>query len=323
MAARPASPTLRAVRRVPLLIVFPLCAAAIAVPWWWGTRNVDFMTPPTEQELAHIREQTLLTFPGRAHLFSASQAEKPPEPAKPVVPEPIKPPPAIDPGEEAEPPTLNAYAEYADKGAAAFIELAIHLEGNGHAARALTAWERVLDVCKQPDDEQRQTALDGVQRLRPGVPAWNTDPQAAIPLVMEIVIPAKAATAEFKAAAKAVADDLGVLSSGLLHFEAKVTPLKKQDKSKGMSLRIRGAAEGSPVSGTFQLDAMPPSQQAVNYQLYSGTFKLAASQLVSSTEFAPPSAPPDATDIRAALEQRITRLGWREFGKSLQRPKGP
>jgi hypothetical protein len=129
------------VRRVPILAVIPLTIGVIAVPWWAWTKNMDFTTPPSEFQLRRIRTDT-------AAALSKPQRDKPlnsGEDMQREVLSPIKPAPVIDPGDPHAPASLDAFRDNADKGAKALIELAVHLEEQSGNARALLAWERVLD----------------------------------------------------------------------------------------------------------------------------------------------------------------------------------
>ncbi|MDB6076898.1 MAG: hypothetical protein JWO82_645 [Akkermansiaceae bacterium] len=277
------------------------------------------MTPPSEASLEAVRDQTRNSVPGRSKLFSTPAL---PDSEEPVIPEPLRERPEIDPGDPTKPPTLSAYAEDAGKGGAAMIQLASYIEDNGYPARALLAWERVLDLCK-PDAAQRDAAFQGIQRLRPTAPLWNVDPIGAKRLKLEVTVPPKATTPELTATVKAVADDLESITSGLVKFDSAVLMTKKGNPFKGLSLKIVGPGDKPAVTGTFQLEQMPESQDIVTYQLFSGIFRLVAAQMAETTAFTPPVAPSNGEDPRTALWQRISRLSWLEFAKSLQPPPPP
>jgi hypothetical protein len=307
------------VRRVSLLIVLPLCAATIAAIWWRGTRNINFLAEPSEAELEQAREQTRNSVPGRSKLFSVPSVNASDEP---VIPDPIRERPQIDPGDSNKPPTLTTYAEDVDKGPAAVIQLAAYVEDTGYPARALIAWERVLDLC-HPDEAQRNAALEGIQRLRPSAPLWNADPTNAKRLRLEVTVPPKAATPELTATVKSVADELESITAGLVKFDSKIEMTKKGNPFKGLSLKITGPGDKPPVTGTFVLDQVPATQDVIVYQLFSGIFKLVAAQVAETTSFTAPVAPPPGGDPRTALWQRVTRLSWLEFAKTLQPPPTP
>jgi hypothetical protein len=168
---------LRPVKRVPIPVVIVLSLAALGLTWWQGTRHMDFLTPPSETVLARTRARAAVVQHEKSRLFSIGRELK----EKAAIESPIRAAPAIDPGDPASPAPLNAYAEHAAEGPSAYITLAVHLEEQGGNARALLAWERVIDSCR-PDDPQRQAAMSGIQRLRPVVAPWNIDPVAAKPL---------------------------------------------------------------------------------------------------------------------------------------------
>lgn len=306
-------------RRISLLIVIPLCAATVTIAWWRGTRKIDFMTPPDEQALETVREQTRNSVPSRSKLFSIATA---PDSEEPVIPEPLRERPEIDPGDPTKPPTLSAYAEDASKGSAALVQLATYIEDNGYPARALLAWERVLDLSK-PDQAQRDAAYQGIQRLRPNAPLWNVDPAGAKRLKLEVTVPAKFTTPELNATVKSVADDLESITSGLVKFDSTVVMTKKGNPFKGLALKIMGPGDKPPVTGTFQLELVPETQDIVTYQLFSGIFRLVAAQMAEATAFTAPVPPSNGEDPRSALWQRISRLSWLEFAKSLQPPPPP
>lgn len=49
--------------RVPFPVVILLCSCVIGGVWWSGTRKQDFLSPPSEDRLALIREKTVDAFP--------------------------------------------------------------------------------------------------------------------------------------------------------------------------------------------------------------------------------------------------------------------
>lgn len=302
------------VKPVPIPIVILLSLAAILIPWWIGTRDKDFLTPPSEAELARVREETAASVAGKSQLFPRGR-ERNREPR--VIESPIRPAPAIDPGDPDAPAPLNAYGEHAKEGAAAFIALAVHLEEQRGNARALLAWERVLDLCR-PDDSQRAAALAGVQRLRPLAAPWNIDPEAAIPVVLEASVPAKVPADSLEEVLTRCANELGRHSSGLIKF----TPRLERPEQKGTPaavLSLQFTADGVGAASTGELDfALPEDPELLRREILSGAYKLVASQLAATTEFNPPAPISMEENPSRALETKITRLCWSEFGKSLQ-----
>ncbi len=302
------------VKRVPVPVVILLSLAAVGIPWWHGTRHMDFLTPPGEAELARVRAETARSVSGRSPLFSIGRRAE-----KDVIESPIRDAPAISPGNPDAPAPLDAYAEHAEEGAAAFITLAVHLEEQRGNARALLAWERVLDTCR-PDESQRAAALAGIRRLRPLAAPWNMDPEAAIPVVLEASVPAKVPADTLEEILARCANELGRLSSGLLKFEPRIE--RPEHKGKGTPpavLSLQLAADGVGAAATGQLDfPLPAEPEALRREILAGAYKLVASQLAAYTEYNPPVPLSAKESPQRALETQITRLCWSEFGKSLQ-----
>lgn len=330
---------LPAVRRVPILAVIPLTLGVIALPWWHWTKDMDFMTPPGDSQLRRIRADTAaaLSKPRR------DESSRPTEAVQREVQSPIKPPPVIDPGDPHAPAALDAYREHADKGAKALIELAVHLEEQSGNARALLAWERVLDSCK-PDDSQRAAALAGIQRLRPSVAPWSVDPLAK-PLVLEASLNREPAPPSLQGLLEEVTRVVGHSSAGLAKFVVRLglpeppAPPKKNPKAKGkqktpapppappppvpttttLSLQILADGESSASTGMIELP-LPEDSAVLRKEILRGVYRLVASQLAATSDFTPPDPLSETDEPAAALSARITRLCWAEFRKSLNPP---
>ena len=206
------------VNRVPIPIVILLSAVAIGAPWYTGTRHMDFMTPPSAAELVQVREDAAMSVAKKSGLFSIEEDRK----ANAAIESPIRAAPVIDPGEPDAPATLSTYGEHAGQGAGAFITLAIHLEEQRGNSRALLAWERVIDVCHEATPTERDAALAGVRRLRPLVAMWNTDPEAALPVVLEASVPSSVQADALEEVLTKCCHELGRHSSGIIKFEPRV-----------------------------------------------------------------------------------------------------
>lgn len=301
------------VKRVPIPIVVLLTAATIAIPWWRGTRDMDFMTPPSEAKIAQVRAETAMSVGGKSRLFSIERER----PTKAVIESPIRAAPAINPGDADSPAALNAYGEHAAEGAAAFITLAVHLEEQRGNARALLAWERVLDVC-EPDDSQRAAAYAGVQRLRPLVAQWNVDPEVAIPIVLEASFPAGLPADALEEVLTKCANELGRHSSGLIKFLPRLErPERKGTPDPVVSIQLSANGTGAASTGLRDFPILE-DPEALRRQILSDAYSLVRSQLAGYTEFTAVAGLADDENPSQALETKITRLCWSEFGKSLQ-----
>jgi len=322
------------VKRVPIPLTILFSLGAIGLPWWLGTRHMDFLTPPGDFELARVRADIAASFPKHAPVVPNASL---PQPAD-AVQSPIKPAPAIDPGDALAPAPLDAYRSHADKGAAAFIELATLLEEQSGHARALLAWERVLDSCRA-EPPQIAAALAGIQRLRPLVAPWNIDPQTARPLVLEATIHSGTPPDGWQDLLGECAEELGRHSAGLLRGEARVVATAAPGRQKAgrrargneaaasrgpavLQLRILG--ESGQAESTPRIDFVPnPDPKILRRQVRAAVYTLVASQLAATTDFPPPEPLGDRESPAAALATRITRLAWSEFGKSLEATSTP
>ena len=318
---------LRAVKRVPIPIVLLLGVAAVAIPWWQGTKDVDFVTAPSEKHLERIRYATSRAFPKREQPAPEDARKE----AK-AFQSPIKAAPVIHPGNPQAPAMIDAYREHAEEGAAAFVELAAHLEEQSGNPRALLAWERVIDSC-QADEAQLTAAYSGIQRLRPLVAPWNIDPVAAIPLTLEASVGKEEAAGELEEDLGRCAEILNRKSSGLIQFsprlERPATKEKKQtkvEKNEGpadaeaaeplVSLQILADGESAASTGLIEFP-LPADPDQARSALLSAAYKLVGSQIAAATVLTPPRSISAGEDPLAALGTRVTRLSWQEFGKSL------
>ncbi len=321
-------------KRVPVPLVILLSLGAIGLPWWLGTRHMDFLTPPGDFQLARIRADIAGSFPKRAPVVPESSLPGPAD----AVQSPIKPAPVIDPGDAHAPAPLDAYRGHAAAGAAAFIELAALLEEQSGHARALLAWERVLDSCRA-EPAQITAALAGIQRLRPLVAPWHIDPQAARPLVLEATVRSGTPPDGWQDLLEECAEELGRHSAGLLRGEARVAAAPPPGRERSARrkrrnppaastgpavLQLRMLGEGEGAASTPLIDFVPnPDPQILRRQIRAAVYTLVASQLAAATDFTPPEPLGDREFPAAALATRITRLAWSEFGKSLQAPVPP
>jgi len=309
----PILPTLSAVR-IPVPVVLLLCLSVIGGVWWFNTRKADFMTPPTEQQVAEIRAKAE---------ESNAQPERMNEPVKPPTLRPGNPEiapdapqaPAIDLGDIDSPPTLEAYSDRALDGNAKLAELAGLLEKEGEFQRALLAWERSLDMTK-PDTTQAATAIAAVRRLRPTLPDWNTDPANAIHIVLHAGTGPALAPA-LKPVLEAAANELTIASGGLLRVTADLA-VGKQNAPKGpipAALWLSGPTKESASTDVLSFTVEPKDD--LTKDVYRTAFQLISNHIKRAGQLTPPVDPAGEETAQQALQANITRLSWREFGKSL------
>ncbi|MEO8614218.1 MAG: hypothetical protein ABI600_03685 [Luteolibacter sp.] len=301
--------------RVPIPVVIFLIISVMGGVWWHGTRQKDFLTPPSLEKLAEVRTRVESSFPQTDKVVDA--ISEPVIAEKPVVVEPPK--PEIDLGDLAATPTLAQYGERAFQGAPQLIELAAALEAKGQFQRALLAWERVLDLAK-PDANQASAAISAIKRLRPTLPDWNTDPAKAIPITLHAGTGSKMAKALTPVLQQA-ARDLERASAGMVKVIPEVTAGKSSLPAKGptpVALWLAGPLKKSISTEvmSFTVEAADSSHQ----DMMKTIFELVRNFLGQSTSYTPPIALADQDNPQDALNFRITRLCWNEFATSLNLP---
>lgn len=299
--------------RIPVPVVLLLVFAVAGGVWWWNTRGADFMTPPSDVQLSSIRERAMAT---------VAKPQREGEPVKPPVlrvPDPAVPveekPPGIELGDIDSPPTLEAYSERALDGAAKLAELAAMLEKEGEFQRALLAWERTLDST-QPDPSQAAAAIAAIRRLRPTLPDWNTDTNAAIPVVLHAGTGPALADA-IRPVLEEVAKELTANSSGLLKVTSDLA-VGKRISSKGpipVAVWLSGPTKDSP--STDVLSFTVDKDEILADEVYQTAFQLISSQVKRGVQLTPLAEPLPGETPRQALQSNLTRLAWREFGKTL------
>lgn len=302
--------------RVPLLIVLLLIIGVVSSTWWWGTRDYDFVTPPSAEKLALARIQA-------SKIGSVSSPNDLPVPPGPQDGQPPKPPeaeppkePEINLGSLETAPGLEAYAVDSQQGAAHLVKLANALEAKGSFQRALLAWERVIDLGKA-DAETQLTAVAAVKRLRPTLPSWNIDPEGAIPLVLHAGTgPATAPilTPLLEEAARL----LGDASDGVVAVTPEIAVGKKAVDASGpapVAVWLSGPAKDAPSSDVLSFTVSDPA--ILRDQLLRTLYKLVSGQLSGKTAYTPPLTLQSTDEPVEALTDRVTRLCWREMAAAL------
>jgi hypothetical protein len=302
--------------RVPIPAVILLIFAVVGGMWWYGTREKDFMTPPSPRKLEEIRTRVESSFPQTDKVDDAiSEPVKPVEPPKPVVVEPPK--PEIDLGDLAAQPVLTQYGERSPQGTPHLMELAAALEEKGQFQRALLAWERVLDLTK-PDESQARAAISAIRRLRPTLPDWNTDPTKTIPIILHAGTGKKMAKTLAPVLTQA-ARDLEKASAGMLKVTTEVSAGKSNASGPSpVALWLAGPSK-KPVS-TEVMSFTVESPEALPPEVMKTIFQLVRSFLSQTTSYTPPAILADQENPQDALTYRVTRLSWNEFGTSLNLP---
>lgn len=301
--------------RVPIPLVLFLSLAVIAAVWWNGTRKTDFLTTPPAAKLAEIRSRVESQLPAKDPVDTAPAAVAVTEvPDAPT----IVAQPAIDLGDINHPPTLQEYSEFTSKGTTCLMDLAALLEAKGAFQRALLAWERVLDT-GSPNVDQSTLAIAAIKRLRPSLPAWNTDRSKTITINLH----AGTGNTKIKSLSsilKASALEIERASSGIL----KVTPIitsrrSTMSSSAPVALRLAGTTKGSIATPVLSFTIR--SQQSLRDDLLKALFLLLSDSLGHEPSNRPPPLLNQDTKPLDALNNHITRLQWQQLGIRLNTPQ--
>lgn len=280
--------------------------------WWKWTQGKDFLTPPSEETLAVVRQQAAQTA-SPAPIRQETTAEKKAvsvESAPPTVE------PPLDPGDLITAPALNAYASEAKKGADHLIRLAKRLEELGSSSRALLAWERVLDFGKG-DPIQAAEALKAIRRLRATEPLWNVDPEGSLPLTLHVgAIPATAE--KLKPLLPEITRALERASGGVVAVSADLVIGKKPvpgTETPPSALWLSGGPKEAPA--TEPVPFLVTSNEGWEREVYSAVFQLVRAKLSRSSAYAAPTAAGSTEDPRGALTFNITRFCWQDFARAM------
>jgi len=299
-------------------VVLLLSFTVIGGVWWYGTRKTDFLTPPAEAKLAENRARVESSLPQADHPDNAvSVPAAAPDPATPPAPE--EPKPTLVLGDFSTPPGLQEYAEFAPKGAAHLMDLAVLLEAEGESQRALLAWERVLDTGKA-DEGQTTAAIAAIKRLRPTLPAWNTDRSKVITITLHAGTGKKNAKA-LTPIVEETARELERASAGILKVTATVTVGRGSLSATApapVALWLAGPGKGAvstPVR-SFTVGSL----KTLHDDLLKTVFLLVSGYLAHESSQAPPAALTAGDKPLDALTYQITRRKWQELGTSLNRP---
>lgn len=300
--------------RIPFYIAIPVCLLSVFLVWWIGTRDIDFLTPPSEARLAAIRNQALESLPVSKTQKDAISIVIPTNNETGIPPDLAEVFEPVEIGDITATPTLDTYSDRAPDGADKLLRLAIALENRGAFQRALLAHERVLDL-SQPNPEQIQEALIAIRRLRPTLTLWNPDPEKSQPVVIHIGTGQKFADILPEIMGK-ITQDLRFASSGLVSFNYELNigrSIQATDAPTPVALWITGGGEEAPSTDVLSFTTDNP--ETLRNDLLKTIFNLIRSHLSKATSYNPA---PEAVDKPfPALKSNITRLLWDEFGTSL------
>lgn len=297
--------------RVPIPWVILLSLLAIAIPGWIGMRDADFLTPPDEAEIEAIRAHAESAIP---RLATQADAISPQGGGTRMIAG-TRP---LQLGNLTSPAGLDEYADRANQGAPYLIELANRLENEGHDARALLAWERVVDHA-DAGDGQIKAAIAAIGRLRATAPAWNSRDGEKPSIIIQAGTGKKSAEALTPILLQAAAT-LERASSGTLNITSKVNAGPDIDLEDGpvpVAIWVTGPDDGAGSTEVRSFTVATP--ETLEHDTHRTLYLLVQGHLRNSADIKRPPSPPDHGDPREALHTHITRLQWRKFGQLLQK----
>lgn len=317
--------------RIPIWLVIILSLATVSLTWWTGTRHYDFLgplpaTPPidpdSEKPIKPPEEETV------AEDVEPPETPPPTDPPGPPLPSagPLLPFALAGYDSPGLPPQLDAYLDEAKAlGAAQLAARANELEREGDHARALLAWERVLDA-GDPDLSWRTPAQTAVRRLRKTLGPWNDDPARQIPLIIQIGADIRFGDS-LVTAAEMAAERIEAAGSGLLSLEAVVTlgeAAGPETEALPVAVWLTDDSE-PPTTSTRVLSFTTPPENpdALKHRILATIHELVRGRL--SDELGWPSLPEldDDDDPADALETSLTRRAWQDFAESLRGESQP
>jgi hypothetical protein len=297
--------------RVPIPVVILLCLCVIGTVWWTGTRKHEFLSPPSQNQLALIREKA-----GDAKHAKDLPSDLSVPPQTHEATKPIRVPPAPQPQDDA--PQLAEYRDHALKDPALLAETARQLETQGKLQRSLLAWERILDSTA-PDEARTAEAIQAIKRLRSALPEWNLNPAQTIAITLHAG--AGKSTAEILTPAlEEISRDLEQASSGILKISAVVTAGRDIPKSRGpapIALWISGPGATSRSTEVLAFTIGPA--EVLRDDVLKTLFKIISSYLGRTASLTVPEVINPDDDPLDSMHSRITRLGWLELGFRLNK----
>jgi len=300
--------------RIPLYAAILLCLLTVSLIWWAATRDMNFLTPPSEARLNEIREEALASLPASRLEDDAISINVAPPDDTITIPDTTAQVEPADLGDITSPPVLDSYSDRAPEGSVKLLALAAALEKAGAFQRALLAYERILDL-SESDPEQIQSAVSSIRRLKPTLPDWNADPETATQAVIHIGTGEKFAEVLPDIIAE-ITRDLNTSSSGIVRFTHELhigRTIQNAEAPTPVALWITGPGEDALSTDVLSFTTDEP--ETLRNDLTKTYFNLVRGHLSKTASYNP--APEALDDPLAAMESHITRLLWKEFGKSL------
>jgi hypothetical protein len=303
--------------RVPIPVVILLILAVVGGVWWTQTWNRDFVSVPSPAKLQEIRVKIESSLPQADQVDDAISPTAVVEAPPPQATEPPK--PVIDPADLTTPPTLWSYRNRSSRGPEYLTELAMQLETQGAANRALLAWERVIDSTN-PSESQSAAAYAAIRRLRPTQPQWNTQPKSCIPITLHVRT-GKKLVKSLNPILTEVIRDLEQAASGIIKFKPEISTAPTPPSYQGpprVTLWLSGPDKKSPSTALLTFTIETP--EALRPVVLKNIFLLTYQCLIPRAATVTTSRSVGEDKLKDILNFRVTRRRWSEFASAMNPP---
>lgn len=312
--------------RIPIPIVILCCVITLSIVWCVGTRDKDFLSEPTPEELIAVTKEWMQNRPNAYPVNNVESALKvnnsPPISPKPMV-QAEQEITQLPTGNFLHSPALSEYGTLDDVDTDAMIRLASLLENQGQVQRALLAWERVIDTSKSTAND-RSLAVSAIKRLKPTLPPWNPDPEAEMAITLCVGATPKNDEVLIKAI-KTAADTITKASGFILNVKTKVSIGRaRTPRTPRIPVAIWFSSEingKNNPTGTPPISFMadPQQEKMLVAQIEAGIYALVRAHLAANTSFSPLPEYPAGAKPDELVKLHITRLMWREFAASMKK----
>ncbi|MFC4991226.1 hypothetical protein [Rubritalea tangerina] len=288
---------------------------------WFGAKNHDFTTPPTESEITHSLDNWKKKHPSLPPRKHPIPPPKEISPKTPSTPTPKK-PPRIPLGDLDTRPSLDHFHQHRDFSAQSFTQLAIELESRGKIEHALLAWERVIDTTDATASESKK-ARQAIASLHSALPIWNADSTTNFDTVFHIHTP-EPLKAEASALISQLTEEIKNSSSFLIAPQVLIKTSPQRDGFPPPPLRIWLSATGDSPKETPQLTIrLTEGDAPLSEQLYMAIYRSIAGQLQQDGTLMPPASISTEDSPQTALTTYLTRLHWKRLVETLTTETSP
>ena len=295
----------------------------ILLTWYLRTSDMDFLTPSGAEIVKSdigpdFLEQSMLLQPEIQGQPNINSEIKQPENPDRITPLKIKEISESELGDLASTAGLRAYRDFAlNQSPDRLFELSSTLRARGEFQRALLAFERVIDTSKT-DPKARAEAAQGIAALSKTLPSWNIDPSSEIDLNLHLGT-ARDPSEALKKVLLEVAIRIRESSGDQLNIIPTINNSDNPNATANPPVALWLLAPGENTASFAAITLQLPRDETKHFDEISvAIFKAIRSHL---TQQGYPPASENLEQNANHLSQQITRLMWRDFARSLYKPR--